>query len=254
MPRASVACRPGEAERGWFVAPRGVTKPSHEVPLGDTPTASPTWEGEQPLPAARVCWEGGLLPKPAPAGAGAPRDHRPTQDLLWGWAPHPPGPQQTPGPHPPPPQSCVGSLSSHSALGFGWEAANLQTRPWARPSRRGTPPTSCGDGLGARHEIRCQSPERWLPRLQRLKTETLGCGGRGRGARGAGQRRGRGPVSCSVPRPELWTRRHPQPKPSHSLGLRKPAGRAVSCLGLDLLPSEAEGTWPVRTSLLVYAQ
>lgn len=124
MPRASVACRPGEAEWGWFVAPRGVTKPSHEVPLGDTPTASPTWEGEQPLPAARVCWEGGLLPKPAPAGAGAPRDHRPTQDLLWGWAPHPPGPQQTPGPHPPP----------HSPA---W-GASLPTQPWGLGGRQPT--------------------------------------------------------------------------------------------------------------------
>lgn len=222
--------------------PRGHSHGLAHLGRRAAPARSTGLLGGGPAAKASPCW-----------GRGSPRSP-PHSGLALGLGAPPTRAPADAGPPPTPPQSCVGSLSSHSALGFGWEAANLQTRPWARPSRRGTPPTSCGDGLGARHEIRCQSPERWLLRLQRLKTETLGCGGRGRGARGAGQRRGRGPVSCSVPRPELWTRRHPQPKPSRSLGLRKPAGRAVSCLGLDLLPPEAKGAWPVRTSLPVYAQ
>lgn len=89
MPRAFVARRPGEAERHWFVAPWGVTKTSHEAPLGKAPTASPTWECKQP-PArstgllgggpgaeASPCWGGGSLRSPPPSGLalgrGAPR-------------------------------------------------------------------------------------------------------------------------------------------------------------------------------------
>lgn len=227
--------------------------PRTRSPSGTLPRPRPPGKASSPCPQHGSAGRGACCQSQPLLGPGLPEITAPLRTCSGAGRPTHQGPSRRRAPTPPP-QSCVGSLSSHSALGFGWEAANLQTRPWARPSRRGTPPTSCGDGLGARHEIRCQSPERWLPRLQRLKTETLGCGGRGRGARGAGQRRGRGPVSCSVPRPELWTRRHPQPKPSRSLGLRKPAGRAVSCLGLDLLPPKAEGAWPVRTSLPVYAQ
>lgn len=227
--------------------------PCTRSPSGTLPRPRPPGKASSPCPQHGSAGRGACCQSQPLLGPGLPEITAPLRTCSGAGRPTHQGPSRCRAPtHPPTVLRGEPLFPLSPGVWVGGSQPPDPTVGSTEPS--GDPPTSCGDGLGARHEIRCQSPERWLLRLQRLKTETLGCGGRGRGARGAGQRRGRGPVSCSVPRPELWTRRHPQPKPSRLLGLRKPTGHAVSCLGLDLLPPEAEGAWPVRTSLPVYAQ
>lgn len=103
-------------------------------PLGKLPQPHPTGVCDQP--PARLCWEGCLGLNTTPAGKGLPKDITRARTftgigdflcshgdgflpaLAWAHIIPPSTPISVP---------TRGSLSASSALGFGWEAADLQT-------------------------------------------------------------------------------------------------------------------------------
>lgn len=124
MPRASVACRPGEAERGWFVAPRGVTKPSHEVPLGTLPRPRPPGKASSPCPQHGSAGRGACCQSQPLLGPGLPEITAPLRTCSGAGRPTHQGPSRRRAPtHPP-----------HSPA---W-GASLPTQPWGLGGRQPT--------------------------------------------------------------------------------------------------------------------